>query len=355
MRDCSARAGLCRRDAVALDQRRHGERGRRDGDLHRLAQRRPDAAAVDVTTSNGSATAPADDAHKTERLDIPAGGTKPFVVSIPNDASHEDDKSFSVTLSNPAAAVIGDGTGTGTITDDDGPPPISIGDVTVTEGNSGTVDANFVVSVSPVSGKPITVQYSTGTGTATAGSDYVAAQDQTLTIPAGQPSGTITIKINGDELAESSESFPVNLFNATNATISDGSGAATITDNDAAPVASIEDFTTREGDANLNVDVTVKLAGPGQQTMTFDTGTSTLRVGCGLRPPRWRGHLHRGRDRADGSTRHQGDVLDEPAEAFLIQIVRPADGAICRHGHGDDHRQRQQVDALDRRCGGERG
>ncbi len=250
-------------------------------------------------------------------------------MGIPGDGSHEDDKSFSVSLTNPAGAVIGDGTGTGTITNDDGPPTISIGDVTVTEGNTGTVDANFVVSVSPVSGKPITVQYSTGTGTATAGTDYVAVQDQTLTIPAGQPSGTIAIKVNGDTVAESTESFPVNIFNATNATISDGSGTATITDNDAAPVASIEDFTTPEGDANLTLDVKVTLGSVSQQPLTFDYRTidnsATVAdydlLGGSVTFP------------ANQTERTiplviKGDVLDEPSETFLIQIVRPADGAV---------------------------
>ena len=260
-------------DAVALDRRRHGERGRRDGDVHRLARApAPDAAAVDVTTSNGSATAPADYVHKSERLtEIPAGGSKPFVVSIAERlvSTRTTSRSASPSRTLPDA-VVGDGAGTGTITNDDGPPTISIGDVTVTEGNSGTVDANFVVSVSPASGKPITVQYSTGTGTATAGSDYVAAQDQTLTIPADQPSGTITIKINGDELAESSESFPVNIFNATNATISDGSGTATIIDNDAGAGCVDRGLHHTRGRREPQRRRDGEARSASQQTLTFD-------------------------------------------------------------------------------------
>ena len=61
----------------------------------------PDAAAVDVETSNGSATAPADYTHKAERLtEIPAGGNKTFTVAIADDQFDEDAEAFTVTLSN---------------------------------------------------------------------------------------------------------------------------------------------------------------------------------------------------------------------------------------------------------------
>ena len=52
---------------------------------------------------------------------------------------------------------------------------LRIGDVTVTEGNTGTVAATFTVTLSAASTQPVTVAYATGNGTATAGSDYQAA------------------------------------------------------------------------------------------------------------------------------------------------------------------------------------
>jgi chitinase len=149
-----------------------------------------------------------------------------------------------------------------------------------------------------------------------------------LTIPAGQQSG-ITIKINGDTLAESSESFPINIFNATNATIGDGSGTATITDNDAAPVASTEDFTTTEGDVNLNVDVKVTLASPSQQTLTFDYRTiDGLATGADYDLLGGAVTFTPGQLERTIPLVIKGDVLDEPAESFVIQIVKPADGSV---------------------------
>ena len=54
-------------------------------------------------------------------------------------------------------------------------PRLRIGDVTVTEGNTGTVTAVFTVTLSVASDQPVTVAYATGNGTATAGSDYQTA------------------------------------------------------------------------------------------------------------------------------------------------------------------------------------
>src|SRR5438445_4619719 len=65
-----------------------------------------------------------------------------------------------------------------------GTPSVSIGDATVLEGDSGTVDAAFTVSASEVSDQTITVDYATADDTATAGSDYVAASG-TATIDPG--------------------------------------------------------------------------------------------------------------------------------------------------------------------------
>ena len=56
-------------------------------------------------------------------------------------------------LSNPINATIADGQGIGTITDDDPPPTLSINDVTVAEGNAGTTDATFTVTLGAPSGR----------------------------------------------------------------------------------------------------------------------------------------------------------------------------------------------------------
>ena len=110
-------------------------------------------------------------------------------------------------------------------------PSLSINDVTVTEGNSATTMATFTVTLSAASASSVTVSYATANGTATAGSDYVAASG-TLTFAAGETSKPIPVTVNGDTTVESNETFTVNLSGATGATIADAQGVGTITNDD---------------------------------------------------------------------------------------------------------------------------
>jgi hypothetical protein len=119
-----------------------------------------------------------------------------------------------------------------------------IRDEIVAEGNTGTVAVEIVVTLSAASTEMITVAYSTANGNAVAGSDYQAVSG-TLTIPAGQTAGTITVLVNGDRVAEANETFFVNLSSATGATIADGQGVGTITDDE--PRISISDVSKAEG------------------------------------------------------------------------------------------------------------
>jgi type IV pilus assembly protein PilY1 len=107
----------------------------------------------------------------------------------------------------------------------------SINDVTVAE-NGGSVD--FTVTLSGESQFDVTVDYQTTDDTAAAGSDY-AATNGTLTIPAGSLSGTLTVEILNPVDVEGTETFYVDLSNATIApliSISDARGVGTINDND---------------------------------------------------------------------------------------------------------------------------
>ena len=135
------------------------------------------------------------------------------------------------TLSGASNATIADTRGVATIVDDDLPPTMSINDVSVTEGNNGTRTVTFTVTLSAASGRTITVNYATANGSALAGSDYVT-RTGTLTFNPGVTTRTFTIAIVGGQVQEATETFVVNLSTATNATISDGQGVCTITDND---------------------------------------------------------------------------------------------------------------------------
>jgi hypothetical protein len=160
------------------------------------------------------------------------------------------------------------------------PPTLRIGDVTVTEGHAGTRAATFTVTLSAPSAQPVTVQYATATGTATSGSDY-QARSGSLSIAAGQTTGTITVPVIGDRLGEPNETFFVNLSGATNATIADGQAVGTITDDE--PRISISDFGKREGNGKRSTlfSFTVSLSVPYDQpvTVSFLTVNGTATTG----------------------------------------------------------------------------
>src|SRR5207245_758377 len=111
-----------------------------------------------------------------------------------------------------------------TILNDDGVPGITINDVTVTEGNSGTTNAVFTVSLGTLSSQTISVNYATADGTATLADNDYQSTNGTLTFTPGQTNKTITVLVNGDLKFEPNETFQVNLSGATNSFIADNQG-----------------------------------------------------------------------------------------------------------------------------------
>jgi chitinase len=158
-------------------------------------------------------------------------------------------------------------------------PSLSIGDLTVTEGNSGTRAATFTATLSAASTRSVTVAYATADGTASAGSDYRATSG-TLTIPPGRTTGTITVPVTGDRLRESNETFSVNLSGATNAVIADGQALGTIVDDE--PRIRIGDVTRKEGrkgeTTGYAFTVTLSAAYDQRVTTSFRTVDGTAKA-----------------------------------------------------------------------------
>src|SRR5439155_8897531 len=130
-------------------------------------------------------------------------------------------------------------THTYTILNHDPLPSLSITNVSVTDGNTGTTNANFTVTLSAASSKTVTVNYATADGIATAPSDYVAIPTTTLIFSPGQTTKTITVLVNGDTVDETDETFTVNLSNPTNATLSTVTVTGTIIDDDGLPTVTL--------------------------------------------------------------------------------------------------------------------
>ena len=201
-------------------------------------------------------------------------------LAVVNDTTDEIDETIQVTLSSPTNATVGSiATHTYTILDDDPLPSLAINNVIVIEGNSGTTNANFTVTLSPASGKTVTVNYATADGTATAPADYAALPTTTLTFNPGETTKTITVVVNGDLVDELDETFTVNLSNPTNATLSTGTGTGTITDDDRPPTVTLSLTGSPMAEAGGVATVTATLSAVSSQTVTVNlafSGTATL-------------------------------------------------------------------------------
>ena len=110
---------------------------------------------MQYATANGSATAPADYTGTSGSLTFTRRpDDEDRVRSVNGDLLDEIDETFALNLSSAGNATILDGAGLGTITDNDALPALAVNDVTISEVDSGTANANFTVSLSTPSGRP---------------------------------------------------------------------------------------------------------------------------------------------------------------------------------------------------------
>ncbi|AVP95835.1 hypothetical protein C7S18_00850 [Ahniella affigens] len=192
-------------------------------------------ASVQVDTQNVTATSGSDYTALTGSVQNFANGeaSKTVNVVIQGDTAVEPNETFNLVLSNPSSGyTLADGTGVGTIQNDDVAPTLSVNDPSVLEGQSGTRNLTFTITLSATSAQAVSVAYATANGTATtANNDYVATSGS-ANIPIGQLTATVNVTINGDTTGEPDETVLLNLTSPVNATISDAQGSGTILDDD---------------------------------------------------------------------------------------------------------------------------
>ncbi len=233
------------------------------------------AVSVNWATTAGTATAGSDFVGANGSRTIAAGATTATVgITVNGDIVDEPNETFSIQLSAPTNATLGDATGLATITDDDPVPSLSIADASLTEGDAGTKTLSFVVSLSTASGRTVTVQWATADDGAIGGSDYVAASG-TLTFVPGDTSGTVSVTVNGDGVAELDEAFVVTLGPATHASIADGLALGTIVDDEGLPVIDVSAPSVDEGDTPpSSLTFTISLSHPSALPVTVDWTTA---------------------------------------------------------------------------------
>ena len=274
----------------------------------------------------------------------PGETSKTVTVNIVDDSVDEaKTETFSVQLSapTPAEATVLRGTGTGTITDND-LRTLSVSDASIIEGDSGTSEMTFTVTLSGAASRVVHFDYGTADSTATAGQDYDATPGSG-SIPIGQTTAQVKVLIHGDTVPEVNERFFLNLLSSADANISTTAGHATGTIVDDEPGGArvqlvpvngvafdeadqVVDFNVvRTGDLSRavtvqyeTVDVTTKSTGAVADyvaksgTVTFAAGSATASE-----------TIH---------VRILGDINYENAETFQVRLFNPVNAAVLDGG-----------------------
>ncbi len=284
-------------------------------------------------------------------------GDKP-ALSVPTteDTTDEVDETFKVNLSAPENASLGNASATGTITDDDAEVSVgTVSDVTVAEGNSGTVDASITVTLSAPSGKTVTVPYTTAPLSATEGTDYEQKSGDYIFAP-GDVSETVVFKVKGDTVFEQEEKFSVVLTDPTNgAPGTDMRGEVTITDDESTPTPTVTNPSVLEGNSGLtDLVFEASLAAPHPAvTFNFRTaigsanGSDFETVSGSKLFPANSSTAPGAATKVPITIKVKGDLLDELDETMTLELLNATTDAIVATGTGtirnDDNNSKLSV------------
>ena len=234
--------------------------------------------SVNWATADGSATAGIDYVADSDTVVFEPGETsKTIEVLVNGDRIPEPDRSLCVNLTSTpdSYAAISSGVGTGSITDSS--PRISINNVSLREGTAGATAMTFTVRLSHQYDLPVSVNWATADGAATAGIDYVAKSD-TLVFATGETSKTIEVLVKGDRIPEPDRSFYVNLTSTPDSYAGISSGVGTGSILDSSPRISIGDV-YHYGETTMTFTVSLSVALDEIVTVDFQTVDATAIAG----------------------------------------------------------------------------
>lgn len=225
---------------------------------------------LDWATVAGSATADVDYTSASGSLSFAAGEiSKTINISIIPDNLDEHDETLGLSLTNLQEVSAGNSTAA-TIRDEDIMPTIAISGP-LSGGESGV--ATFTASLSGDSGRDVTVQFSTSSGTAAAGKDFVALSEPKV-IRAGTRTADGTVTILTDNIHELTEMFSVNMT-ADFATVIDGVAEYDIVDDDLEPQISLSGI-SQGSEADKVATFTLTLTNPSALSPAVDVNTSDV-------------------------------------------------------------------------------
>jgi hypothetical protein len=258
----------------------------------------------------------------------PGETSKSVSVPVLGDNIDEPDESLTLQLSNPAGARFGDSLAQIFITDNDGPPAVSVGDVTVTEGDPGDSAALFNVTLSAPSTQTVRVDFATAAGTAADGSDY-APSTGTLFFSPGTTAQTVRVVIGNDETHELTEHFFVNLTNPVNSTIADAQGHCTVLDDDPVPAVTIFDAFGSEFGGVARVSALLSNPSALPVTVDFVTADGTAAAGSDYRHAAGTLTFNPGERQLSFDIGVIDDEVDEVTETFFVNLSNPSNATVA--------------------------
>src|SRR5207237_822486 len=218
---------------------------------------------------------------------------------------------------------------------------ISINDVTIAEGNSGTKVASFTVTRSGGTAA-FDLTYATADSSATAGIDYVSQPSGTVSFAAGDLTKTISVTINGDTTVEADETYFVNLLSATNGgTFVKSQGVGTITNDDATAAGvgniSINDVTIAEGNAGTSIAsfTVTRSGGTAAFHLTYATPYRSATAGTDyVSQPSGTLSFAAGDLTKTISVTINGDTTVEPDETYFVNLLSATNGGTFVKSQG---------------------
>ena len=114
---------------------------------------------------------------------------------------------------------------------------LSVGSVVQVEGNAGTTNFDFPLTLSGPCSQQVDVIWKTVDGTATAAGADFQPDSTVVSLAPNATSGVITVHVNGDLTPEDSENFSISLLNPVNAGLGNATGQGTIINDDGVAAA----------------------------------------------------------------------------------------------------------------------
>ncbi|MFN0068006.1 MAG: M36 family metallopeptidase [Limisphaerales bacterium] len=208
-------------------------------------------------------------------------------------------------------------------------PEFTAAPAVVTEGDAGTTNAVFVITLSAPRRDPASLHFVTGDGAARAGADY-ATTNGVLVFPPGVTVREVAVEIFGERSYETDEGFSLFLSVPVNARLAVSSVAGTILNDDPLPVLTVENAQRPEGNAGTaNVTVPFRLNTPSGRPVRvrYQTLTGTAEESDFVAQADRTLVIAAGVTNRDVLVSIRGDTAIEPDEMFYLHLFEVTDAA----------------------------